>query len=447
MAHNAIPNEFVIVPGDNPCYILSEAKSKGMEQEEAGQILVFCIDVSGSMEMEVKGNKNRLDCVVEAVIDELKKMRIDRSTRKVGIVWFGSQVTILGDASQKEMKLPDGLFTSFDLIVEKASEYASLFGESVTDSYERLKKAVKDAICHGSTALGPALVTSIQIASKGAVGSRVIICTDGEANVGIGSGEDNVFYDKVANFAKEKQVSVSVLTIKGDRCNVKMLGKVSLATGGSVMKVDPNNLGSEFSKILSDEVLGTSTEVVIRLNHRFKFVGTKDTLTTDHGRLLKDNLGNFTEETEVSYQFDIITEEENQGSRIVNPQLFKCNRLPIQIQISYTGRNSSRYLQVFTDWREVTDSVKEIVAATDFKVFSAGMLQHISPMIQNGNFADARKNMGEFLQGSEMALQMMPELKTVIDKEKERVTALERVMRSKQMKGGKGASKPIFSQI
>ena len=122
MAHNAIPNEFVIVPGDNPCYILSEAKSKGMEQEEAGQILVFCIDVSGSMEMEVKGNKNRLDCVVEAVIDELKKMRIDRSTRKVGIVWFGSQVTILGDASQKEMKLPDGLFTSFDLIVEKASE-------------------------------------------------------------------------------------------------------------------------------------------------------------------------------------------------------------------------------------------------------------------------------------------------------------------------------------
>jgi hypothetical protein len=83
--------------------------------------------------------------------------------------------------------------------------------------------------------LGPALVASVELASKGAIGSRVIICTDG-----------------VASFAKEKQVGVSVLTIKGNRCNVKMLGKVSLATGGSVMKVDPNNLGSEFSKIISD---------------------------------------------------------------------------------------------------------------------------------------------------------------------------------------------------
>jgi hypothetical protein len=71
--------------------------------------------------------------------------------------------------------------------------------------------------------------------------------------------QDVIFYDKVASFAKEKQVGVSVLTIKGDRCNLKMLGKVSLATGGSVMKVDPNNLGTEFSKIISDEIIGTQT--------------------------------------------------------------------------------------------------------------------------------------------------------------------------------------------
>lgn len=126
--------------------------------------------------------------------------------------------------------------------------------------------------------------------------------------------------------------------------------------------------------------------MVIRLNHRFKFVGVKESLMTDHGRLLKDKIENFTEETEVAYEFDIITEEENKSSKIVNPQMFKCTRLPIQIQISYTGRDSNRYLQVFTDWREVTDNVKEIIAATDFKVFSAGMLQHISPMIQQGNF-------------------------------------------------------------
>lgn len=64
-------------------------------------MLVFCIDISESMEMEVRGRKNRLECVIEGVVDELKKLRIDRSTKKVGIVWFGGHVTILGDASKQ----------------------------------------------------------------------------------------------------------------------------------------------------------------------------------------------------------------------------------------------------------------------------------------------------------------------------------------------------------
>lgn len=102
---------------------------------------------------------------------------------------------------------------------------------------------------------------------------------------------------------------MSVLTIKGDRCNVKMLGKVSLATGGSVMKVNPDALGSEFSKVVSDEVVGTDADLVLRLNHRFKFKEARKELLADHERLLRDKLGNFTSETELAYHFDIITED------------------------------------------------------------------------------------------------------------------------------------------
>lgn len=101
-------------------------------------------------------------------------------------------------------------------------------------------------------------------------------------------------------------------------------------------------------------------------------------------------------------------------------------------------------MQVFTDWREVTDDAKEIVEATDFKVFSAGKLQQISPMIQQGKFDLARNGMLEFLRGSDEAARVRPELKEVIDREKERIKGLEKVMRSKQGKGGKGVSQPIF---
>lgn len=42
----------------------------------------------------------------------------------------------------------------------------------------------------GATALGPALLCSIALASQGNPGSKVIICTDGLANIGLGNLED-----------------------------------------------------------------------------------------------------------------------------------------------------------------------------------------------------------------------------------------------------------------
>jgi hypothetical protein len=83
---------------------------------------------------------------------------------------------------------------------------------------------VEKCSSNGSTALGPALLAATKIASNGAIGSKVIICTDGEANTGIGNASDTGFYDRMGEYAKSKHVTVSVLTIKGAGCNVKKLG-------------------------------------------------------------------------------------------------------------------------------------------------------------------------------------------------------------------------------
>jgi hypothetical protein len=42
----------------------------------------------------------------------------------------------------------------------------------------------------GPTALGPALVTAIAMASQGAPGSSVILCTDGLSNIGLGAFDE-----------------------------------------------------------------------------------------------------------------------------------------------------------------------------------------------------------------------------------------------------------------
>jgi malic enzyme len=45
-----------------------------------------------------------------------------------------------------------------------------------------------------STALGPGMLTAVGLASLGSPGSQVIVCTDGEANMGIGSYKDTGAY-------------------------------------------------------------------------------------------------------------------------------------------------------------------------------------------------------------------------------------------------------------
>jgi len=43
---------------------------------------------------------------------------------------------------------------------------------------------------NGPTALGPAALISIAMASQGSKGSSVVICTDGLANIGLGALEN-----------------------------------------------------------------------------------------------------------------------------------------------------------------------------------------------------------------------------------------------------------------
>lgn len=62
----------------------------------------------------------------------------------------------------------------------------------------------------GATALGPALIIAVNMAAQHP-GSKVILCTDGKANIGLGKLEDGSeeeaaleFYTKTATGALEK---------------------------------------------------------------------------------------------------------------------------------------------------------------------------------------------------------------------------------------------------
>ena len=122
----------------------------------------------------------------------------------------------------------------------------------INDSQKKLTAKVLALEENGSTALGPAVATSIAMAAEGSPGSQVVICTDGLANIGLGAFDEakspdemarvDEFYEKLGVFAKEKGLTINIVSIIGDECNLESLSKLAELTGGNVERVDPVTL-------------------------------------------------------------------------------------------------------------------------------------------------------------------------------------------------------------
>ena len=78
----------------------------------------------------------------------------------------------------KSQTLNNGTFNDFNEITKTVAKINN-FCQPINKSFKKLKTIVDNLITSGTTALGPGLLSSIEQAAKGAVGSKVIICTDG----------------------------------------------------------------------------------------------------------------------------------------------------------------------------------------------------------------------------------------------------------------------------
>ena len=147
----------------------------------------------------------------------------------------------------------------------------------------------------------------VALASRKA-GSSVIVCTDGLANVGIGNldaaansdaeRESVAWYGTVGEAARAAGVTVSVISLRGDECRLEHLGRVAEATGaytvvfgvlqfifaflftpcllrcvsgGTIDRVDPLNLGSQFSNILANAVVATHVKAKMLVGRALRF--------------------------------------------------------------------------------------------------------------------------------------------------------------------------------
>ncbi len=294
----------------------------------------------------------------------MEKMSPDR---RVGIVTFGGEVMVIGDGTMIPQTITgDKLLDYEHLMSNGGTEAAKRMANPIKDTKESLQKSLLSMEENGPTALGPALTTAIAMAAMGGAGSKVILCTDGLANVGIGAFDEiknddefkkvEDFYDKVGEFAKGKGVVVSIVSIEGEECNIDTISRISEHTGGEVNRVNPVELTKNFANILASTVIASNVVLRVKLHKGLEFRNEPAENLSEDRSLLARDLGSVTEETEVTFEYRLRAMKELLKMHDID--LTQIKELPFQCQITYKALDGSKCIRVLTDLKEVSSDKK-----------------------------------------------------------------------------------------
>ncbi|XP_050393122.1 circularly permutated Ras protein 1 isoform X2 [Patella vulgata] len=430
--NNEVDVEDGEIPAVEDVTFLIEA---GLSTEAAGpsgqdeSIVVFCIDVSGSMcvTTEVPGHVNfrrsanmdalgrfnrggedqylphqnrnvtnvsRLQAMQAAVDKQLEDLIKDHPNRRVAIIAFNNELLVMGDGSTTDQTIAGSKLDKLEELEKLGAELT--LPRPIKTTKQILSNKVFGLEEGGATALGPSLVVALGLASRYS-GSKIILCTDGLANVGLGrldesSTDDSVlFYEQMGEKAVENGVSISVITIKGAESRLVQLGKLADLTSGQVNHVDPLKLTEEFSNILADRIIATNVTATFILHKNLVFFDED----TEENIIVK-NIGNAKMDTEITFKYgkkastsassapskyDVeqagsstsmtreacpasgVQEDSQPNSQklLTNPSACLTSdtaptELPFQLQLEYTDTDGMKALRVLTQKRPVTQS-------------------------------------------------------------------------------------------
>jgi hypothetical protein len=127
---------------------------------------------------------SRLQCVFASIESQLKELVMEYPKRRVALVFFSNSVRVISDITKGHVDIPEADISSWDSIVKSAESAGQ--ANPIEENFDAVNHMLEGVKAEGQTALGPALLASVSIASKG-IGNSVILCTDGLANRGLGN--------------------------------------------------------------------------------------------------------------------------------------------------------------------------------------------------------------------------------------------------------------------
>lgn len=366
-------------------YVLS-APASATDDEAVGPgspMVVFCVDISASMstalQLEGGGSKTRLQCVQAAVAQQLGALEQREPACVPVIVTFGAEVCVYTDGGNRSLVARLAHDRLEDLLA-KGEALGSACSEPVAEVAERLRATVGALRPCGNTALGPALAVGVGLAS-GRPGSKIVLCTDGMANNGVGAirnrNQEVPFYGDIARRAAEEGTCISVVTMEGEDCSMENLGTCADLTGGRVEMVDLQALSTKVGALLANPVLCTGLEVTVIAGAGVKLHAGGAAPQKGAASVISRPLGSATARTDLTLGLDASSAT-------------GVTTVPVQLQLSYTRPDGAKVLQVLTARRATSASRDEAEGDIDGTCVALAGIHAAARLAQEGQYRSAR---------------------------------------------------------
>jgi len=236
-------------------------------------------------------------------------------------------------------------------------------------------------------------VCAMGICSKGSAGASIVICTDGLSNIGLGSLDElfteqekdqaSQFYQQLGLFAKNKGITISVISIKGTDCSIENLGSLADITSGVVDRVDPLNLSTNFQSILSSPPIAVSVSVSMHLHKGLYIRQEESEAENKQDSYATRDIGNVSKETNVTFEYGVRSDYKKE-------EFNALKELPFQLQIKYTKLDGMKCMRVISKTQPITFDKKVAEENANVAILGVHTIQNAAKLAAKGEYSKAR---------------------------------------------------------
>ncbi|XP_059162190.1 circularly permutated Ras protein 1-like [Physella acuta] len=393
--------DFMLSPPTKPAEETNNSAdetSKPEKKKMSEGVTVYCMDISGSMDvlcqvpeshslwgqsrMDSNSQVNRvsrLDCIKKAIQRLAEQLKVEEPEKQVLLVVFSTDVQVRagGQGMHSFCRLEN---QTFDQLVSSGSSFAESYPlKTIEETQEEIDQIVKQLRTSGSTALGPALAICAGFVSK-TPGSEIVLCTDGEPNVGIGSLPSPAgaeFYRQVGNYARSKNVTINILALEGDSVQLNTVSQAAELTGGTTSKLNPAEIIRQLRLIAQNEAVATAVTVRFFLHPEFVF--DEPDYSPNLSQLEKE-VGIARKESNLTFRFKL---KDTTAAK-------EIKSVPFQVQINYTRKDGMRCLRVLSKSSETTTDRQRMEENINIPVLSVSTVNSTTSMAKSGKGKEAQ---------------------------------------------------------